>query len=296
MDIVSLKTRHWVVIGLLTGAICGGVRLSSRSDWMASPVRTIGQEEFERGLLHATPSGQRTLDRIVVHPQESSGVQWVTALYTQTIKIHSVAHDPASPLVAAEMTSAVKFRASEPYVPLEPVKGYSKPSGVLAYLKIASERPNAAGLGFQYAWYELPANEMLLWVCGCTALIGGLWPVMLGLLVGAGFGPKEQPPLLDLSKFRSGPKYDAKKANAAAVAECEMLLALIDANERKLAAGQENLDAEPAPVATAKKTVAGIRQLHAATVEPGAAPLTQEEKDFAGEFYPTETHVPHEKR
>jgi len=34
----------------------------------------------------------------------------------------------------------------------------------------------------------------------------------------------------------------------------------------------------------------------ATTVEPGAAPLTQAEEDFAGEFYPTETHVPHEKR
>jgi len=55
------------------------------------------------------------------------------------------------------------------------------------------------------------------------------------------------------------------------------------------------LDADTAPAALVRKAAAEIRQFPATTVEPGAAPLTPEEKDFAGEFYPTETHVPHWK-
>jgi hypothetical protein len=294
MDIVNLKTWHWVVIGALAGAFIGTMHISFRPDWMASRAPTIGQEDFERGLLHTTASGHRVLDRIVVHPKESSGFQWISALYTQATRLHSNLRDHESPMVDAEIRTAVKFRAADPYMPLEPTAAFSGASDVRKYLEAVQKRPDAGAFRFQYAWYELPAIEMLLWVCGCTALIGGLWPVVLGLLVGAGFGPKEPPPAYDLSRFHPSPGYDPRKAMAAAVAKLDALLALIEENERRLARGDEDLSAEPAAT-TAVKAPAEIRPLVALPVEPLAAPLSQAEKDFAGEFYPTETHVPHRR-
>lgn len=131
------------------------------------------------------------------------------------------------------------------------------------------------------ARFALPA-----WALGGALLIGGIWPWALGVMLGAGLGP----PGYDLSRFASEP-VDRKSARELSPAERGRLATLEAEMEERLR--------NPDPTATTQPQPQSRRDRPTTTPQLGDEPLHPQapqaapEKQFDGEFYPTETHVKH---
>ena len=149
---------------------------------------------------------------------------------------------------------------------------------VLDYL--ASVRQRHPQVGYRVAWWEKPAILYAMWAAGGMIVVGGIWPMLLRLLVGAGFGrefpPEEQ---YDLSRFKGEPeRSSAPPAMVHEPIDLEQLEALEQELRRSLAAQASASDqptTEPRPVAPLNGTVSDV-------------PLaqTEEHKEYQGEYYP----------
>jgi len=279
LDITHLKVWQWTLIGGVIGLALALAGPGASHDRTADKVRTISQADFEDAIL-ASAGGKSSLTNIVVHPKIGSQGYWITARWTHTIRVHSDPSDHRSRLVAAQMTLPIKFLAPDPYRAISPNLADEKT--VFAALDAARRLSGGQSPAYRYAWQEQPLLAGTLWVAGSMALIGGIWPAVLGFLVGAGFGPINQDSGFgDLSRGESG-KLRLKKAEA----RLDELLASIVAYE----AGLDGASEDEAEEQKTDRLVPAIRELSAAPLEPSVAAAAEVDKDFGGEFYPTEVH------
>jgi hypothetical protein len=120
-------------------------------------------------------------------------------------------------------------------------------------------------------------------------LIGGVWPSVISLMVGAGLGfqGEEKGPEYDLERFKA--EAEAKKAagHVATPQELAHLRELEEELEKKLAAQRAGLpmpeDEEAVP--------AGTKKLDGGPLEAFVENKPAEEHDYKGEFYPVDRHV-----
>jgi hypothetical protein len=152
------------------------------------------------------------------------------------------------------------------------------------YLK--SVQANNADMSFKYAWYRETWAIFLLWTGASILLIGGVWPSIVSLMVGAGLGfhKEDEGPEYDLNRFKA--EQDAKKeaGHVATPAEVEHLRQLEAELERKLAAqaaGMPMPEDEP-------EQAAGVRKLDGGTLQPMAPEKPPEDHEYKGEFYPVD--------
>jgi hypothetical protein len=186
------------------------------------------------------------------------------------------------------MTLPIKFLAGDPYQPIDPKLGQGRTS-VFAVLDRAAQLGGARP-AYRYAWAEQPMLAGAIWTLGSMALIGGVWPTLLGFLVGAGFGPvNEDTGLRNLRGVRATDN-GLKKATA----RLDEILESIAEYQAEL--GLSDAGTEPLPDEAAVQALPpAIRELSAGPLEQTAAPPAEGEKDFGGEFYPTVVHheTPH---
>jgi hypothetical protein len=145
-----------------------------------------------------------------------------------------------------------------------------------------------AEISYLYAWYREPKWMYTVGVVGGLVVIGGIWPTLLNLMIGAGFGrPPREKDEYDLDRFKGEPEPEKAPAPTG----------LTDADRKQLA----ELEAELAKkvgdgtVATATATAeetqeTEIRKLDARPAEPLPPPPVQpppEKKEYRGEYYPT---------
>jgi len=270
MHLRDLKRWHWVVISIPIGLVLSFAWTSLEPEI----PRHLGQDTFERDLAAEPIEGHPWLDRIVVHP-EREGVMVVTG---EQLSLR------ANETVADYRPFA--FNAISPYQPLPPRGGGggggampAQKENVLAYLEeVAKQHPHVR---FRYAWQRHPAVVYAIWTGGAVLLIGGIWPTLVSLLVGAGFGGgEEDDDNYDLSRFAGGATQahvpvGLTDAEAAHLAEVEAEL-------------QRNLEGSasgPAGAATAQ-TPAEIRKLEGGAVEAAPLPDDDPNREYRGEFYP----------
>lgn len=154
------------------------------------------------------------------------------------------------------------------------------PNYSVAEFLAAMKRQNPR-IAFANAWWERPAVLYATWACVGVLVIGGIWPFVLNLLVGAGYGqrlPKEKE--YDLSRFKSEPEPRIVEKQASGEPLDAAHLAELEEELRRSLASQgsqgDRPPAEPEP----------LREL-AGTPQVAPAPAADEEqKDFRGEFYP----------
>ncbi len=186
------------------------------------------------------------------------------------------------------LTAPAKFRADDPYHPLDPTISASKHASVRDLLGAVERQPAARGFHYRYAWYEIPAVSAALWIAGSTFLVGGVWPVTSRLLTGAGFGRQQRLELLATLALVPKPKHDWKKEADEALAKLNVVLDLIAYYEWQLREGEPG-----APLLPLEKPLpAAIQRLTALPDVTAFAPPEETNKAFGGEFYPTETHAP----
>jgi hypothetical protein len=297
MGIENLKWRHWIVLGVIFGAALGYVRMQYPSQPSSYTIRhglslqrfvelAEGRVEQERrggGLLDRLAQLARPAERhpglrdVVIHPPLNDK-NYVTGLYLQRV-FSDGAH-----YVEFEMSAPVPFVVPGQRPPEDP--NYT----VREYLD-----EKAPQIGYRYLWWKHPTVSAAIWGIGAAVLIGGVWPVVVNLLIGAGFGRhRESEPEYDLERFSHEPEPSSEPAEPATEEELEKLRALEEELARNLAAGASA--PTEANVTTAEASAA-VKQLSTAPLGPLAVQQTEEEKEYQGEYYPVaRPHKhPHEK-
>ena len=283
MLLTSLKVWHWTLIGAAVGVLLALAGPSASRDWLADRARTMGQKDFETAILSKTAEGQPAITDLVVHPRDGTGNWWITGRWTQAMRVRQIQPDGRSRKVEGEMASPVKFRTRDPYIPLNPCR---ETRAARASSACSMPPANSPGLGtsYRYAWQERPIVFGLIWVLGSMAMIGGVWPIVLGFLVAAGFGPLPEEKGGHLSAGRS----DGREVLRRAMADADALLALVEGYETDLEKATDV--AAPRVVSAPSSPASAMVKLtgEAAAAPPLAAP--GEPQEFGGEFYPTEAH------
>ena len=273
MHVQDLKRWHWVAISIVVGLALSYVWSSVEWD---ENLPTIGQRDFESGLVAPFGRERHLMNVTVMPPQEG--------------KYKIIAEQLRATETAGLMDARpVAYMADTPYKAGAWRNDNEEHPNVRAFLKAMQQNNPNAGIEFRYAWYRETWAIYLLWTGAAVLLIGGVWPSVVSLMVGAGLGfnADEKGPEYDLERFKA--EAEAKKA-AGHVATPEELahLAELEADlEKRLAAQRAGLpipDDEEAAAPVAKKLDGG--PLEALTTNK-----EQEEHDYKGEFYPVDRHI-----
>jgi hypothetical protein len=149
---------------------------------------------------------------------------------------------------------------------------------VLDYLAAAkTKRP---GIAYTYGWWTDRRAMYAIGGVGGLVVIGGIWPTVLNLLLGAGFGRQKKPAEeYDLDRF----KGETAPTNAAVVASGEELEAQLDARLQEL---QSDMAGVKSNGEAGKPKEAAVKKLDSQPVEAEVVKSVEKAKEFTGEFYP----------
>lgn len=190
MQIEDLKRWHWAILGLIAGLVFSYT-------WHDHDVvgdkfyemAEVKQRMFEReSLSKSRDSGQSILQDVRVEPP----VHDYQGEVRQIVVGKRLRYNPRD---QKEYLVPFYYYASVPYKPALPVPdapALGANATVMDYLKEAQCANKL--LQFRYAW-ELENNWFIaLWCIGGVVVIGGIWPTVLNILLGAGLGrpPKSE--------------------------------------------------------------------------------------------------------
>jgi hypothetical protein len=169
MPIQDFKRWQWTVVGLLLGAGAGmawkGVEPS---------YERVSPADFRRIVGDTLPDGTPEVQDIVIHPAVRGGagkpVQWVTFTWNRRLK-------QTDRIVGVK----VQTEAETPFVRTD-----SQGRDVVAYLTQVKERE--PGVEFQVAWWRDSNTPIWIGLSAGAILVGGVWPTLVRILVGAGLG------------------------------------------------------------------------------------------------------------
>lgn len=291
MQIEDFKRGHWIVIGALMGLALGYAWSSMGSN--LEGIRTVDSRDFERDvLLKDEASGLPFVTSIVVHPAEESFDGKVNV-----VTYKKLAKDKQGRVGWLDKRLIAKI----PYKPV--MVGRVAPAENLTidtYLtELAKQSPD---VDFHYGWWLESRNAMMLGAAVGIALVGGLWPTLLNVMIGAGFGRKPDPnePKTKKQKFdwgsllrksKSAPK-PASPAAHVTVGDQQHLREVADAYERTLG-GSAGSAGTATATAEMTHTEAPVRKLEGGPVEaakPIAKPEDDDEIEVKGEYYPVLIH------
>jgi hypothetical protein len=287
--IEDVKRWQWALLGIAVGLALAYAQNEFGDD---IPARTMDPYTFVTALRRTPyPNGDTPLpwlDRIVVYPR-GDDEYWVRAqrleftdnrrvVVYKTYTLTDWKGVPASPWGGGG-GGGRRGAAGAGKAGPAPQAGEES---VLAFMAQTAKRyPHVK---YRYAWWAAPRHRMLTYSAAGLVLIGGIWPTLLKLLTGAGFGRAREPePDYDLSRFKG---EAAPAATAAPPAASEELDAQLLAMEQKLLAGIGNT--APAP-GEARPEAAPVRVLkRGGAVDEMEAGVAQdgEDKEYKGEFYP----------
>ncbi len=253
-------------------------------------IRNVGERDFERDVaLIDEKSGEPYIKDIVVHPPQQTFEGAVNVLTYKRL-----AKDKQGRVGWLDARLIAKI----PYKPA--IAGQVKDDPALTiqkYLQELSATQNQ--VRFTYGWWMEPRTAMVLGTVAGIVVIGGIWPILLNLMIGAGFGRKSEPEPEPKKKeswwsqFRSRkPEPGSDLARPQPTADDkEHLRAVADAYEQNLqgAGVTMNTTAE----ADGAQESPTVRKLEGGPVE-AAAPLKRPEDEddieVKGEFYPVLIH------
>jgi hypothetical protein len=281
MRIEDLKRWHWIVIGALAGLLLGYVYSGMEP---TDPGRSLGATDFQRAALNTSRNpateGYPLVRNIVVYPPE------IGAYGKPVHRVHFelLHYDQADPTKwvyrPSHMKAEVPFDRNNP----------NPDNTVLDFLAEAKKQNDK--LTYRSAWERKPANMYLLFLLGGVVVIGGIWPTIINLLVGRGFGKRSEPkPELDLSRYRhtdTRAEDEALGIVKGSKAITDEDRAELDSMVRKLEQSVGNANLGSGGTVSEPHKQAPVRQLGNAPVEPLKPVVNQEEepKEYVGEYYP----------
>jgi hypothetical protein len=274
MHVQDLKRWHWVAISIIVGLALSYVWSSVEWD---ENLPTIGQRDFENGLTVPFPRAGH-LENVTVMPPQEGKYKIVAAQYRPSKEVGKMDVRP------------VAYMADTPYKAGAWRGDGEQHATVREYLNAAKQQNPE--MSYRYAWYRETWAIFLLWTGASVLLIGGVWPSVVSLMVGAGLGlsREEKGPEYDLDRFKSEAEKKKAAGHEPTPAEVAHLRELEEELEKKLAAQRAGLpmpEDEPVPDAT--------RKLDGGPLEALANDKGPEDHDYKGEFYPVDRHLPKKK-
>jgi hypothetical protein len=267
MHVQDLKRWHWLSIAIVIGLALSYVW--ANVEWGVQ-LPTIGQPDFERGLVLKYPVPGHISSAIVCPPQE--GKSKVVCEQLRRTK------DPR----VMEFRS-VAFMADTPYK--SDRTGETYPS-VRDYLKTIKSQNT--GLTAKYAWFRETWAVYVMWTSAAVILIGGVWPSVVSLMTGGGLGLQRvaKDPEYDLDRFGKGEKREESKGQAQGATQRDMdeLRRLDDELEKRLASGATVGGESSGGSSDASSEPA--RKLDGGPLEVAQIQQDEADKEYGGEFYP----------
>jgi hypothetical protein len=291
MHFTDMRWWQWAIIGLLLGALAGSVRSFYADIPDAGVHETLSQKEFERDLFRKSSDGKSSyFDSLKVVPFENR--QIIIGEYTVTAHHRDPKNPKARPTVTHE-SRRFRMVPTVPYKPGPRFKGdFPKNLTVAEFLGWVQQHHPALNVRYRYNSWDTPKTQFAMWIGGSVLLFGLVWPVTINFLTfGRPWRPKPPKEEYDLDRFGKGepepPPPPPPEVDHGAIHS------QIAAIEAELEAGTTASTA-PAPSSTVedRPADASVRKLDAGPLEaPSTRDESQEKKDYAGEFYPTTTHV-----
>lgn len=295
MGIENSKRWHWIVVALVVGPALAFMNGQAEP---GAGLRSMSGAEFEREVaLKEVPGDNPNLKNVVVHPAQIGA-------YDKPVFVVTMDRAVFDKKEKGWRYQPYALQAEVPYVssdgagrrggPAAASSASSPDRTILDALKDLSAKTPT--IKYKYAWWEEPKWSYGLWSAGSLAAIGGIWPTVLALMLGAGLGPKPKEPEYDLDRFKSSEgETESAAANPAPKTmsddDRQRLHTQLEKLEQNIGSAAVMTDV-PAPsqaqgAAGAAGGPAPIRQLNGGPVEM-QAPLDKEDEDkeYKGEFYP----------
>ncbi len=258
LEVRDLKRWHWVLAGGLVGLLMGYawcVVPPARDPVMRYPMSV---KEFAEQIRASEHSHEATIRNVVVYPP-SRERQELTGEVRR-----------GSGWVPFVVYVELPFRAANSTVPVD----------LHQYLE--SVKTNGTPILAGYLWWHLPWVGPVAGMVAGMLLIGGIWPVVLNLLVGAGLGGKKAPEgEYDLERFKGEPE-EKPGAVPPTADDLRRLQELDQALEAKLLKDAT----APARRLSRASRAAEVRKLDAGPLEDSLPAAEQEPKEYTGEYYP----------
>jgi prepilin-type N-terminal cleavage/methylation domain-containing protein len=247
MGVECVKRWQWLVIGLALGAVAGYLWTLPRFERDPVMRRELTADQFV-ALMHGPRARSGALTDLVLHaPRDARD------FVTGTIR-------------RGRYTWQFFLYADRPFA-----AGKTTFPGVAEFL--SSEARSPAAIQFRYAWWEETWFGMAAGAAIGGLLIGGVWPIVLALLVGAGFGSQRK-------ADEEGPTSKLTGATSAANATSRA-----HASEGEAEATRD-IAPTAAPAVTAPSPEQAPVPLNAGPLDTAAPALPPESKEYAGEYYP----------
>jgi hypothetical protein len=250
-------------------------------------LRSMAGSEFEREItLKEVPGEQPNLKNVVVHPAQ-------VGAYDKPVHVVTLERAVYDRQDKGWRYQPYAMQAEVPYVSYAGRGGGASAAGSDRTIVSALEeiKSKNATVTFRYAWWEEPTWRYALWSGGALAVIGGVWPTVVSLLIGAGLAPKPKEKEYDLERFGKS-EASGTAAGTPSVERKEMsdedrsrLATQLDTLEKNIGSAAVMTDV-PGVGKGQPGGAAPIRQLNGGPVEVMAAEKGDEDKEYKGEFYP----------
>jgi hypothetical protein len=278
MQLDQLKRWQWALIGIIVGLMIAYVRTGVEPDNSVSMSLSVREFSQEVGV-DDLPGNRQRIEDIVLHPPSDPA----ESAYHKAVQIVTFKR-----AVFDEQRKGWVYKPAAIKVEL-PFKAPGREGGDYGgsfenYMKAVQEENKA--VTYQFAWWEVPRDQYLIWTAGCLVVIGGVWPTIISLLVGAGLGPQKKEADYDLDRFGRG-KTKTETAPAAR-------RGMTTAEQSQLANLTQNMESDLSPSGMARTSggVAAtaseqpVRKLDGKALEVAQTEKEEEDKEYKGEFYP----------
>jgi hypothetical protein len=275
MGIRELKRWQWASIGLIVGSL---LALGRPPADPTLGLRSAVPAQFEPELFRAPlRTGATFVANITVYPPVGGA--------------YMVRFDQLTPSKDAAGWRYVRWCMDAGAIYTSHSDPSAAPETIVAFLKRTSKKhPHVT---YRYAWWVEPRWWFALWGGAGVALVGGIWPLALGLLVGRA-GPLEKDPH---AVEPLEPGTGATNAVApATLSESDM--ANLSELHQHLEASLDGFGADsvnPIPAPPAHEPL--VKKLDGAAASHEVAEHAERAKrEYRGEYYPVahDTRSPHE--
>jgi hypothetical protein len=288
MQIEDFKRWHWIAISIVVGAALSYLWLNLPAGEMDGARRGISGAELFRDLqLGKTDKGFPLIQNLVINPAQST-TEVGTDKLVRTNYVTGEYLEPTKP--GKGMYRRFSITAEVPFKPPGARAAPNETYTIRDHIdQLAKSHPD---IRYRYAWWNMPAAIVAIWGGGSLLLIGGVWPTVLGLMIGAGLGrpktEKKEEYNLDRVGQTSAEEEDITVKPGAKTVTAEdhdKLRQLQETLERNLAAAGVT---QTAPADTPAAGATPVKKLDGVPLESAAALQNQDNapKQYGGEFYP----------
>ncbi len=274
MRFEDLRRWHWIVIGLMVGLAMGYLHADVEPP---ANHRSMKQSKFEQEIARRPVSGYPMIRNVIIYPAVPTGVESANRLVPSWIAWMRFQYREPTP--SKENPNAWTYQTWWCESDASATKE-ARPAVLARLDELAKDRPH---MQYRYCWWSRPAASYAVWAVGSVGMIGGIWPSLVNMLVGAGMGMK--------SERKPKNRWWKRDKKTAQVRSESIEIAAdgtsVPASPVKAAEPEMDLEQEVARLLSGKKSAL---PLPAEKLTP-VSEKPKEKKEYGGQYWPSVAHA-----